>query len=180
MKKSKAIIAVSIATILCASSIAVFNIFVPAKSYTLTEKKDIREKMKKEFSDEHDNILKGKIPVTEKEINDSAAAGDKLKDKGILIQNLDKEIEAEEGPSIPTKDEILSQINLGIMVKEDGIENFAKNNPNKSISEAVDFRNESKVKQLETLKKLKDDLTNDKISLKEAWEKVLEVRDGKK
>lgn len=95
------------------------------------------------------------------------------------IPILQKKELAEQAP-IPTKDEILAQINLGISVIEDSIEIFIKNNPNKSKFESFNTRGKSNVEQLEVLKKLKEDLMNDKISCKNAWDKVLEIRDGKK
>lgn len=153
---------------------------VTAGNLSVFQKVEQIDKMKKDFDNEHDQILKSKVPVGEQEIRENAAAGDKLKEKGIAIQKMEKEIATEQGSPEPTKDEILAQINLGILMTEEGIENFIKNNPNKSKEESLNARKDSNLKQLETLKQLKDDLINNNISTNNALSKLLEIRDGKK
>ncbi|MDD4142986.1 MAG: hypothetical protein PHR20_09435 [Bacteroidales bacterium] len=176
MKKSKVMIAFAVVLIVTFTSVTV----VTAGNLNVSEKIDQIMKMKKQFDNEYDELSKSKVDGSEQEINNSAAAGDKLKEKGIAIQKMEKEIATEQGSLVPTKDEILSEINFGISMTEEGIENFIKNNPHKSKAESLNARNESNSKQLEILKQLKDDLSNDKISTDNAWNKVLEIRDGKK
>lgn len=64
-----------------------------SKNFSALINNDFIEKMKKEFDNEHTRLLNDNIPVTEDEINASSAAGDKLKDKGIQIQILEKKHE---------------------------------------------------------------------------------------
>jgi len=151
-----------------------------SKNFSALINNDFIEKMKKEFDDEHTRLLNDNIPVTEDEINASAAAGDKLKDKGIQIQILEKKARAEGVAVVPSKDQILSQIDLGISVLEENIENFITNNPGKNGSESLNVRKESNVDNLNTLKQLKSDLAENRISLEDAWNRILEIRDGKK
>ena len=179
MKKSKIVLISSTITILTLIIIAVSTGLVSAGFLNIDGKKEISNKIKKSFDEEHDKIIKGKVPITEKEINDSADAGNKLKEKGIQKQKLDKEIESIEGKTIPTKEKIISQINLGISITSEAIEDFCKKNSGRNKEESLNSQNEANVKQLEALKNLKEDLISDKISLKDAWERVLEIRDGK-
>ncbi|KGP75357.1 hypothetical protein JT05_11015 [Desulfosporosinus sp. Tol-M] len=175
MKKSKVIIvfAVVLITVLTTGTI------VAAGNFTLSQKLAQIAKMKNDFDSEHDKLIKGNVPISEAEINENAAAGDNLKEKGIEIQKREKEIAEQQGNTVPTKDKVLSQINLGIQVTEQCLEDFIKVNPNKSKSECLNRRGESNLDRLDSLKKLKDDLTNDKISTNDAWSKVLEIRNGK-
>ncbi len=67
----------------------------------------------------------------------------------------------------------------GISITSEAIEDFCKKNSGRNKEESLNSQNEANVKQLEALKKLKEDLISDKINLKDAWERVLEIRDGK-
>ncbi|MEQ8199222.1 MAG: hypothetical protein ABRQ27_14685 [Clostridiaceae bacterium] len=177
MKKSKI-------TIVIMAAIAVVSLtvgsFVYGKNLSLSEKKDLSNKLKTEFDDEHSKLLNSNVPVTEAEINRNAEEGDKLKEKGIESQELDKQVDAEEGSVTHTKDEVISQINLGISVIEQAMEDFIKTNPGKDKSQSLDINNEPNIKTVNSLNQLKEDLTNDKISAEDAWKKVIEIRDGKK
>jgi len=82
--------------------------------------------------------------------------------------------------NLKTKEEVLAQINLGIMMVEEGIDNFIKINPTRSKADSLNSRGESNLKNLALLRQLKDDLLSNIISPSTAWNKVIEIRDGKK
>lgn len=141
MKKSKITIAIVAAIAIVSLSV---GSLVYGKNLSLSEKKDLSKKLKTEFDNEHSKLLNSNVPVTEEEINRSAEEGDKLKDKGIESQELDKQIEAEEGSVTHTKDEVISQINLGISVIEQAMEDFIKTNPGKDKSQSLDINKDRK------------------------------------
>lgn len=81
--------------------------------------------------------------------------------------------------AVPTKEEIIKQIDLGVSIIEEAIENYIKQNPDKKPEDKLNNNGESSVKQVQLLKQLKNDLENNKISPEDAWNRVLEIRDGK-
>jgi hypothetical protein len=75
----------------------------------------------------------------------------------------------------PPKEEIIKQIDLGLSLIEESQENFIKLNPGKIPEENLSICGESSLKQVQLLKKLKDDLINYKISSTDAWKIILDI-----
>ncbi|WP_092335009.1 hypothetical protein [Desulfosporosinus hippei] len=163
MKRTGVFLLSSLVAVLCLSS----SVFVYAGNYPVAERKALVKQLEADFDAEHEKLLKSDLPLTEKEILESASAGDKLKEKGIAAQKLKKEIEAVEGSTVRSKEEILKDVELGIIVIGESVEVLAKRDSNRSKVNS---------EKLIQLKQLKEDLMSGTISPQDADKKIVDIK----